>query len=198
MPMTVARRDTAAPACCQTLTAVQQQIQSVMPGLASRVMPCLDRPQLHLTSGSRIWMLSPLGCDPLAGPGGRYVLPPSAVADLRQIAAARIEFHTILIGHEIDRYGLARQLIPQLRDGPRSCPPDLARALVGPVPADPRAAQLAHAMERAITAVARPVAALTQATARRLDPVIFGLIGADGRLEPNRPALWVACTAWEW
>ena len=145
-------------------------------------------------------MLSPLKCDPLTGPGGRYVLPPSAVADLRRIAAAGIEFHTMVVGHEIDLNGPARQLVPQLRDGPRSCPPDLARALVGPVPADPRAAQLARSMGWAMTAVARPVTALARRgeTARRLDPVIFGLIGADGRLEPGWPALWVACTKWEW
>jgi hypothetical protein len=196
--MTMARRDIAPPAFRQSLTAVQQRVQSVMPGLAARISPCIDRPQLRLTSASRIWILSPLTCDPLTGPGGRYVLPSSAVADLRRIAAAGIEFHTIVVGHEIDMNGPARQLIPQLRDGPRSCPPGLARALVGPVPADPRAAHLARAMDRAITAVTRPVAALTRETVRRLDPVIFGLIGADGRLDPGWPALWVACTKWEW
>jgi hypothetical protein len=196
--MTVAEHDIAVPACHQTLTALQQQIQCAMPGLASRIGPCIDRPQLRLANDNCVWMLSPLKCDPLAGPGGRYVLPPSAVADLRRIAAAGIEFHAMVVGHEIDLNGPARQLIPQLRDGPRSCPPDLARALVGRVPADPRAAQLARSMGRAITAVARPVTALARETARRLDPAIFGLIGADGRLEPGAPALWVACTKWEW
>jgi hypothetical protein len=198
MAMTVADHGTAVPACRQTLTALQQQVQSAVPGLASRIGPCIDRPQLRLANDDRVWMLSPLKRDPLTGPGGRYVLPPSAVADLRLIAAAGIEFHTMVVGHEIDLNGPARQLIPQLRDGPRSCPPDLARALVGPVPADPRAAQLARSMGRAITAVARPVTALARETARRLDPVIFGLIGADRRLEPGAPALWVACTKWEW
>jgi hypothetical protein len=53
-------------------------------------------------------------------------------------------------------------------------------------------------MGRAITAIARPVTAVARETARRLDPVIFGLIGADRRLEPGAPALWVACTKWEW
>ena len=196
--MTVAEHDIAVPACRQQLTTLQQQIQSAVPGLASRIGPCIDRPQLHLANGDCIWMLSPLKCDSLAGPGGRYVLPPSAVADLRRIVDAGIEFHTMVVGHEIDLNGPARQLLPQLRDGPRSCPLDLARALVGPVPADPRAARLARSMGRAITAVARPVTALARETARRLDPVIFGLIGTDGQLEPGAPALWVACTKWEW
>jgi hypothetical protein len=49
-----------------------------------------------------------------------------------------------------------------------------------------------------MTAVTRPVPALAREAAGRLDPVIFGLIGADGRLEPGWPALWVACTKWEW
>ena len=198
MAITVAGHDTAFPACRQTLTAIQQQVQSAVPGLASRITPCIDRPQLRLSSDGRVWMLSPLSCDPLTGPGGRYVLPPSAVADLRRIAAAGIEFHAMVVAHEIDPNGPARQLVPQLRDGPRSCPPDLARALVGPVPAEPRAAQLARSIGRAITAVVRPVQALAHETARQLDPVIFGLIGADGRLEPGWPALWVACTSWEW
>ena len=196
--MTVAEHNIAVPACHQTLMALQQQIQSAVPGLASRIGPCADRPQLRLVNGDCVWMLSPLKCDPLTGPGGRCVLPPPAVAELRRIAAAGIEFHTMVVGHEIDLNGPARQLIPQLRDGPRTCPLDLARALVGPVPADPRAAQLARSMGRAINAVARPVTALARETARRLDPVIFGLIGADGRVEPGAPALWVACTKWEW
>jgi len=196
--MTVAEHDTVVPACRQTLTALRQQIQSAVPGLASRIGPCIDRPQLQLANDGCVWMLSPLKCDPLTGPGGRYVLPPSAVADLRRIVAAGIDFHTMVVGHEIDLNGPARRLIPQLRNGPRSCPPDLARALVGPVPADPRAAQLARSMGRAVTAVARPMTALARETARHLDPVIFGLIGADGRLEPGAPALWVACTEWEW
>ena len=196
--MTVAEHDTAVAACHQTLTAMQQQIHSAVPGLASRIRPCIDRPQLRLASDDRVWMLSPLMCDPLTGPGGQYVLPPSAVADLRRIADGGIEFHTMVVGHEIDLNGPAKQLVPQLRDGPRSCLPDLARALVGSVPADPRAAQLARSMGRAMTAVARPVTALDRETAHRLDPVIFGLVGADGRLEPGWPALWVACTKWEW
>jgi hypothetical protein len=198
MAMTVAEHDTAVAAYRQTLTVIQQQIHSTVPGLASGIRPCIDRPQLRLASDNRVWLLSPLRCDPLTGPGGRYVLPPSAVADLRRIAAAGIEFHTMVVGHEIDRNGPARQLIPQLRDGPKSCLPDLARALVGPVPADPQAAQLARCMGRAITAVTRRVPALAREAAGRLDPVIFGLIGVAGRLEPGRPALWVACTKWEW
>jgi hypothetical protein len=196
--MTVAEHNIAVPACHQTLMALQQQIQSAAPGLASCIRPCVDQPQLRLVNGDCVWMLSPLKCDPLTGPDGRYVLPPPAVAELRGIAAAGIEFHTMVVGHEIDLNGPARQLIPQLRDGPRTCPLDLARALVGPVPADPRAAQLARSMGRMINAVARPVTVLARGTARRLDPVIFGLIGADGRLEPGASALWVACTKWEW
>jgi hypothetical protein len=196
--MTVAEYDIAVSLRRQTLTALQQQIQNALPGVASRIGPFVDRPQLRLASDDHIWMLSPLKCDPLTGPGGGYVLPPSAVADLRRIAGAGIEFHTMVVGHEIDLNGPAGQLIPQLRDGPRSCPPDLARALVGRVPADPRAAQLARSMSWAITAVTRSVTALARESARRLDPVIFGLIGADGRLEPGVPALWVACTKWEW
>lgn len=196
--MTVAEHGTAVAAYRQRLSAIQQQIHSAVPDLASRIRPCIDRSQLRLASDDRVWLLSPLRCDPLTRPGGRYVLPPSAVADLRRIAAAGIEFHTMVVGHEIDLNGPARQLIPQLRDGPKSCLPDLARALVGPVPADPRAAQLARCMGRAITAVTRPVPALAREAAGRLDPVIFGLIGADGRLEPGWPALWVACTKWEW
>jgi hypothetical protein len=195
--MTVAEYDIAVSPHRQTLTALQQQIQNALPGVASRIGPFVDRPQLRLVD-DRIWMLSPLSCDPLTGPGGRYVLPPFAVADLRRITAAGIEFHTMVIGHEIDLNGPVGQLIPQLRDGPKSCPPDLARALVGRVPADPRAAQLARFMSWAITAVARPVTTLARESARRLDPVIFGLIGADGRLEPGGPALWVACAKWEW
>lgn len=198
MTTAVTEHDTAIPACRQTLTAIQQQIQSAVPGLASRISPCIDQPQLRLASDGRVWLLSPLRCDPLTGPGGQYVLPPSAVADLRRIAAVDIEFHTMVVGHEIDLNGPARQLVPQLRDGPRSCPPHLARALVGPVPPDPRAARLARSMGRAIAAVARPVNAFARETAHRLDPVIFGLIGADGLPEPGWPALWVACTQWEW
>jgi hypothetical protein len=198
MAMTVAGHDTTFPARRQTLTAIQQQVQLAVPGLATRIAPCIDRPQLRLTGDSRVWMLSPLSCDPLTGPGGRYVVPPSALADLRRIAAAGIEFHAMAVAHEIDPDGPVRQLVPQLRDGPRSCPPQLALALVGAVPADPRADRLARSMGRALTATARSMQVLARETAARLDPVMFGLIGADGRLDPGWPALWVACTSWEW
>jgi hypothetical protein len=198
MAMTVAGYDTAFPSRRQALTATQQRVQSALPGLATRIAPCTGRPQLRLTGDGRVWMLSPLSCDPLTDPGGRYVVPPSALDDLRRIAAAGIEFHAMAVAHEIDPNGPVRQLVPQLRDGPRSCPPQLARVLVGAVPADPRADRLARSMGRALTAVARPMQVLARQTAGLLDPVMFGLIGEDGRLEPGWPALWVACTSWEW
>jgi hypothetical protein len=201
MAMTIAEPDTAVLACRQALTALQQQIQAAAPGITARISPSIGRPQLRLVNDGRLWMLSPLGCDPLTRPGGRYVLPPSALADLRRIAATGVEFHDMVVAHELDLNGPAGQLIPQLRAGPRSCPPDLAWALVGPVPADPRAAQLARSMSRVMTALARPATTLAHQAgeaARRLDPVLFGLIGADGRLGPGWPVLWVACTKWEW
>lgn len=193
-----AEHGTAASACRRTLTAVQRRIQSAVPGLDAQILPYIDHPQLRLAGDGRAWLLSSLRRDPLAGPGGRYVLPPSAVADLRRLAAARVEFHTMVVAHEIGLDGWAPELVAQLRGGPRHCPPDLARALVGPVPPDPRSARLARCMNRVVTAVARPAAALARETSRMLDPVIFGLIAADGRLEPGWPALWVVCTSWEW
>jgi hypothetical protein len=86
MAMTVADHGTAVPACRRPLIALQQQIQSAGPGLASRIGPCIDRPQLRLANDDRVRMLSPLKLDPLTGPGGRCVLPPSAVADRCRIA----------------------------------------------------------------------------------------------------------------
>jgi hypothetical protein len=185
----------------QVLLDQQRKIHSGVPGLVSRISPYIDRPQLLLAQDCRVWILAPQECDPLTGRDGRCVLPPSAVADLRRIAAAGMEFHAIAIAHEVDPDGPVRRLVPQLQDGPRSCPPDLARILVGPVPPDPRAAWLARSMGQAMAALARPVTALAQRAdefVRRLDPVVFGLIGVDGRLEPGSPVLWVACTMWEW
>jgi hypothetical protein len=169
------------------------------------VAPWIDAPLVALDYG-RIWLLTPTEHDPVRTADGRYVIPGRPLRELRQRAATSAQFHHIAIAHELDSNGLARQLLPDLANGPRMCSDQAASHLVGPVPAHPGVARLSAMMElfsagavqlaRAGWVAVVGASVLLHAVLR--DPIIFGIVGADGPPMVGETALWYPLTAWEW
>jgi hypothetical protein len=183
------------------LTTRQREITTAVPGLFTVVAPYIDEPLLSLDSAGKLWLIASRRHDPLTRADAGYVIPKGPLTDMRRLAAAGIRVEQIVIAHEVRRDATAERLIPLLAGGPRRCAPEVARELVGPVPAHPAATRVATSMEAALRAVGGGAAFLARSGRRavsQLDPIIFGVIGADRHLVPGQPALWIALTAWEW
>jgi hypothetical protein len=167
--------------------------------------PWIGAPVVGL-HGGRIWLLTPAERDPVRTADDRHVVPARPLSELRLLAATGTEFHHIAIAHELDHHGPARQLLPDLADGPQMCTDQVARQVVGPVPAHPGVARLAAMMElfsagavqlaKAGWVAVVGASVLSHAVLR--DPIIFGIVGADGPPMVGETALWYPLTAWEW
>jgi hypothetical protein len=141
------------------------------------------------------WVISPVERDPLRGPHGRTVLPRQQRARLKQIAELDIPFQRLAIAHELNPEGPVRQLLPALRDRPKTCTDEVARALVGEVPEHP-------GVVRAVQALDVLVCGVTSAVPDRvwnalLDPIIFGII-APTPPRHGQLCLWYPLVAWRW
>ena len=179
----------------------QAEIAAADPELRPKLAPWIDWPLITLQHGLP-WLIAPSERDPLRTPDGRYVIPTRPLAELRRLSATGVQFDQIAIAHELNQPSQVRQLLPLLMDGPRICTDQVARQLVGPVPAHPRVAQLAEIMDRCAADIVR-VARAGSATAGRIsalvhDPIIFGVVGCRGALVTGEAALWYPLTAWEW
>src|SRR6185369_2962851 len=93
------------------------------------------------------WMYGPANTDPLMGDRGPAVLPRRQRRQLARIAAAGARFDAIGVAHELEPDGPAKDLLPLLTDGPRTCSETVARELVGPVPPHPGLAATVRALE---------------------------------------------------
>lgn len=183
------------------LAARRRQVVRALPGLFTEIAPYVEKPVLSVDPRGKLWLVTALKHDPLAGADGRYVIPEAPQADLRCLAASGIRVEHIVVAHEVRRTARTDRLMPLLADGPRRCGPEVARALVGSVPEYPPAARVAAAMDTALRGLTRGADVLARSSRRavaHLDPIIFGVIGAGRPLNPGHPALWVALTAWEW
>lgn len=153
-----------------------------------------DEPLLTLDRG-RPWVLAPADRDP-AAVHGRSVVPRARVRDLAAVADLGVPVNRIAIAHELDPAGAVAGLLPVLAYGPRTCTDEVARAVVDPVPPPPALRRLGGAVDRVIRHGRR---AAETAVDLLLDPIVFGVVGPDGR----RPAhgelsIFLPLTAWRW
>ena len=155
------------------------------------VLPWSDQPVVALDRGQP-WLLSPARSDPVMGDRGPAVLPRRQHRQLARIAATGARFDAIGVAHELDPDGPAKDLLPLLGDGPRTCSEAVARELVGPVPPHPGLAATVRALE---TLVRVDVSA--RVLDRLLDPVVFGVV-APWPLTHGVPSVWQPLVAWRW
>ncbi len=158
------------------------------------VLPWSDQQAVALDRAT-LWMYGPANTDPLMGDRGPAVLPRRQRRQLARIAASGVRFDAIGVAHELDPDGPARDLVPPLEGGPRTCSEAVARELVGPVPAHPGVARAVGALE----ALARGdvPARATRMLDRLLDPVVFGVV-APWPLVHGVPSVWQPLVAWRW
>jgi hypothetical protein len=160
----------------------------------SIVLSCSDRPVVGLDGGTP-WLYAFAQHDPLRGANGVAVLPRRQRRQLRRIAAAGSQFDAVAVAHELDVNGPVRSLMAELTDGPRTCTDEVARALVGPVPAHPGVSRAAGLLDVLFggDALARAGDALD----RLLDPIVFGVVAPYG-LAQGLPGVFQPLVAWKW
>jgi hypothetical protein len=178
-----------------------------LPGLAElaadlhRMWPELPKPlALHWTDvpvlaldRGRPWLYGPIERDPLAR-NGRTVVPRAQLRQLARLAARGLPIQRLALAHELDPGGPVGDLMSLLDGNPRTCTDEVARELVGPLPAHPgvvRAVRLVDAL------VGGTVRAAADGFELLLDPIIFGVIGAT-RPTHGEICLWIPLVAWRW
>jgi hypothetical protein len=156
------------------------------------VLPWSEHPVIAL-DGDKPWLYAPVERDPLTTARGHTILPRREIRRLRRMAALDVPFERLVIAHELDPRGAVGGLLPELRRGPRTCTPLVARAVVGPQPGHPAVRRTAAAID---AFVRRGVAAADGATAL-LDPIVLAAVGLPG-LTHGLPALCYPLAAWRW
>ena len=141
------------------------------------------------------WVIGPVEHDPLPSARGRTVIPGKQRAQLKRIAKLGVPFQRLAIAHELDPQGPVRQLLPALRTQPQLCTQEVARALVGDVPAHPGVTRAVTVLDAAVSGATSAVG--INAMVSVLDPIIFGVIA------PTPPrhgslCLWYPLVAWRW
>jgi hypothetical protein len=159
------------------------------------VLPWSDHPVVALDRGTP-WLYGPADRDPLRGRNGEAIVPRRQRRELARIAATRTRFDAVAVAHELDAHGPVRELLPLLQDGPRTCTHEVARALVGPVPAHPTVTRVAGALGRMVGGLGSAAWA-GGVLDLLLDPIVLGVVGPYG-LAHGTPAVFQPLTAWRW
>jgi hypothetical protein len=158
------------------------------------VRPWSEQPLLALDRGQP-WLLSPARSDPVMGDDGPAVLPRAQRRQLQHVAKTGAHFHAIAVAHELDPSGPAGSLVDLLRERPRTCSAEVARELVGPVPAHPGLVRAVGMLERlGSTDVPGRAARVLDLL---LDPIVFGVV-APWPLTHGVPSVWQPLVAWRW
>jgi hypothetical protein len=158
------------------------------------VLPWSELPVLGLDRETP-WLYGPIERDPLTTADGRAVLPRREIGRLRTIAASAVPFQRLAFAHELDPDGAVYELLPILREGPRTCTDAVARAVVGPQPAHPAVRGTARVLDAMVGR--RAATKLARAVTMVLDPIIFGVVGLPGTTH-GRLALFYPLAAWTW
>jgi hypothetical protein len=185
------RRDTALDVAARdeiarVIAGLERQFPQLPPAI---VLPYSPQPVVALDRGTA-WLYTPAEGDPHGG-----VLPRRQRRQLRRIAATGARFDAVAVAHELDGNEPVQSLLPELRDGPRTCTDELARALVGPVPPHPGVARAAGALDALCSGNVLTRAA--GAIDRMLDPIVFGVVAPFG-LVHGAPAIFQPLVAWRW
>ena len=153
-----------------------------------------ETPLVSIDRSGVPWVIGPAEHDPLTA-GGCTVIPQKQRAQLKGIAKLGVPFQRLAIAHELDPHGPVRQLLPALRTQPQPCTNEMARALVGKVPAHPGVTRAVTVLDAAVSGATSAVG--INAVVSVLDPIIFGVIAAA----PPRHGhlcLWYPLVAWRW
>jgi hypothetical protein len=153
-----------------------------------------ETPLVSIDRSGVPWIIGPAD-DPLRSTHGRIVIPHKQRAQLKRIAKLGIPFDRIAIAHELDPQGPVRQLLPALRTQPQPCTKELARALVGKVPAHPGVTRAVTVLDAAVNGATSAVG--INAVVSVLDPIIFGVI-AEAPPRDGQLCLWYPLVAWRW
>ncbi len=158
------------------------------------VLSWSDQPVVALDRGQP-WLLSSARSDPVMGERGPAVLPRPQRRQLHRVAASGARFDAMAVAHELDPDGPVTAVLPLLHDGPRTCSDEVARELVGPVPAHPGLARTVALLEGLVhgDVAGRAVRVLD----RLLDPIVFGVV-APWPLTHGVPSVWQPLVAWRW
>ena len=154
-----------------------------------------ETPVVSIDRSGVPWVIGPAEHDPLQGARGRTVIPHKQRAQLKRIAKLGVPFQRLAIAHELDPEGPVRQLLPVLRTQPQPCTNELARVLVGEVPAYPGVTRAVMVLDAAISGATSAIG--INAVVSVLDPIIFGIIA---RTPPRHGqlCLWYPLVAWRW
>lgn len=179
----------------EELTRIAGGLQRQWPQLpASIVLPCSEHPIVGL-DGDSPWVWAQAPADPQREPDGIAVVPRDRRRQLRRIAAAGSQFDAVAVAHELDVNGPVRSLLPELRNGPRTCTDEVARTLVGPVPQHPGVARAAGMLDALFGGDA--LAWAGNALDLLLDPIVFGVVAPFG-LTDGAPGVYQPLVAWRW
>jgi hypothetical protein len=178
------------------LTELSVQIKQRWPSLPQPLLlEWTETPLVSTDSSGVPWAIGPVERDPMRGSRGRTVVPRRQLNRLKRIAELGVPFQRLAIAHELDLEGPVGQLLPILRDGPQPCTDEVARALVGGVPAHPGVSRAVRVLDSAVRGATTtvPINALVSA----LDPIIFGVIAPNGPRH-GQLCLWYPLAAWRW
>jgi hypothetical protein len=174
---------------------VDAELRSRFPQLPEPlVLPWSELPVLGLDRETP-WLYGPIERDPLAASYGRTVVPRREIRRLRKLAAWEVPFQRIAIAHELDPDGAVRDLLPELRNGPRTCTDAVASAVVGPQPVHPAVRGTARLLDAIVGQ--RLGKAMAGALATALDPIVLGAVGMPETTH-GQLALFYPLSAWRW
>jgi hypothetical protein len=172
------------------------QINQRWPSLpAPLLLPWTETPLVSIDRSDVPWIIGPAERDPLQSTRGRTVIPYKQRAQLKRIAKLGIPFQRLAIAHELDPEGPVRQLLPALRTQPQPCTDEVARALVGEVPAHPGVTRAVIVLDAAVSGTSSALG--INAVVSVLDPIIFGVI-APTPPRHGQLCLWYPLVAWRW
>jgi hypothetical protein len=154
-----------------------------------------ESPIVAIDRSGTPWIVGPVERDPLRGSDGGTVVPRKQLARLQEIAELDVPFQRLAIAHELDPEDPVKSVLPALREGPRPCADEVARALVGEVPAHPGVTRAVRALDSAVGGATSAVPSHLWATL--LDPIIFGII-APALPWHGQLCLWYPLVAWRW
>jgi hypothetical protein len=178
------------------LAELSVQINQRWPSLPEPLLlPWTESPLASIDSSGVPWIIGPAEHDPLQSMRGRAVIPHQQRAKLKRVAKLGVPFQRLAIAHELDPDGPVRQLLPALRTQPQPCSTEVARALVGEVPAHPGVTRAVTVLDAAVNGATSAVG--INAIVSILDPIIFGVI-APTPPRHGQQCLWYPLAAWRW
>jgi hypothetical protein len=178
------------------LSELSVQIKQSWPSLPPPLtLEWTERPLVSVDRSGIPWIIGPAEQDPLRGSRGRTVIPRKQRARLKRIAELGVPFQRLAIAHELDPEGPVQKLLPALRTSPQPCTNEVARELVGDVPAHPGVTRAVGVIDAAVRGATSAVA--INAIVNALDPIIFGII-APTPPQGRQLCLWYPLVAWRW